>query len=318
MGYKVDNPDRLISEVAGRQHGVITTAQLREAGLSRDAVAKRARAGRLHRLHRGVYAVGHRALSPESHWMAAVLACGPGSALSHRSAAEHWMLLRRQSGLIQISVPCTSGRLQRRGIQLHRRTSLEPGDVIDRDEIPITTPARTIADLRGVIPEHEHRRAIRQAEVFGYRTGIEPAAPTRSELEDLFLGSARRHRLPSPEVNVRVAGHEVDFLWRAPRVVAETDGYRYHRGSAAFEDDHDRDLDLRAAGFSVLRFTYRQVNAEPEKVAAVNHPRTRDRPRKDCDSWGERKAARARRRVRRRARRGGRGRAARRRGTSAG
>lgn len=137
-----------------------------------------------------------------------------------------------------------------------------------RRGIPVTTPAQTIADLRGTIPAAEHRRAIRQAEVKGLRTGLDEAAvPTRSELEDLFLRLCRRFRLPTPEVNVRIAGREVDFLWREQRVIAETDGYRYHRGSAAFENDHDRDLDLRAAGFAVLRFTYRQVTADPKRVA---------------------------------------------------
>jgi very-short-patch-repair endonuclease len=200
--------------------------------------------------------------------MAAILACGDGAVLSHRTAAEHWELLTPRGGFVYISVPTLSGREKRFGIRIHRRASLHHGDVTTRHGIPVATPARTIADLRGTLPDAELRRAIRQAEVRGSRTGLDEAvAPTRSELEDLFLRLCRRHGLPQPEVNVRVAGHEVDFLWRQQRLVAETDGYRYHRGLTAFEDDHDRDLDLRASGFAVLRFTYRQVTADPERVA---------------------------------------------------
>jgi very-short-patch-repair endonuclease len=267
VGYKAANIEQAIAAIAGRQRGVITTGQLRQAGLSRDAVAKRAKAGRLHRVHRGVYAVGHSALSVQERWMAAVLACGDGAVLSHRSAAEHWGLLTLKGGFVHISVPTLSGREKRFGIRIHRRASLHPGDTTERHGISITTPARTVADLRGTVPAAELRRAIRQAEVRGYRTGLDIAARTRSELEDLFLRLCQRHRLPEPEVNVHVAGHEVDFLWRRQRVVAETDGYRFHRGSTAFEDDHERDLDLRASGFAVLRFTYRQVTADPERVA---------------------------------------------------
>jgi very-short-patch-repair endonuclease len=133
----------------------------------------------------------------------------------------------------------------------------------------VTTPAQTIADLQGAVSHAQHRRAVRQAEVFGLATGLAAGEATRSELEDLFLRLCRRHHLPTPEVNVRVGGHEVDFLWRPQRLIVETDGYRFHRGSAAFESDHDRDLTLRAHGFSVIRLTYRQVTAEPTRIAAL-------------------------------------------------
>ena len=133
----------------------------------------------------------------------------------------------------------------------------------------MTTPAQTLADLRGVVPEARWRRAVRQAEVLGLRTGLEKTEPTRSELEDEFLQLCDRHRIPKPEVNVRVGAHEVDFLWRAERLVVETDGYRYHRGWQAFENDHDRDLVLRGLGLSVVHFTFRQVTSEPDRVAAL-------------------------------------------------
>ena len=265
MRSKCANPDVAFAQIAGRQHGIVTRQQLLGAGVGEAGVSRRVRAGRLYRVHQGVYAVGHPALSTPARWMAAVLAC-PGAVLSHRSAAVLWRLLEPRTEEIHVSVATTAGRRKRRGILLHRPARLGAEDVTRRRGIPVTTPTRTIADLRGAVPEGERRRAIRQAEVRGYGTGLE-VAPTRSELEDLFLDLCRRQRFPAPEINVRVAGREVDFLWREHRLVAETDGYRYHRGSTAFEDDHDRDLDLRDAGFAVLRFTYRQVTADPERVA---------------------------------------------------
>lgn len=125
-------------------------------------------------------------------------------------------------------------------------------------------------DRRYAVSESELRRAIRQAEVLGLP--IEPHSivdRTRSELERLFLRLCRRHRLPMPEVNVAIGGMTVDFLWRGPGVVVETDGYRFHRGSAAFEEDRARDLRLRTLGYDVIRLSYRQVVDEPEAVATT-------------------------------------------------
>jgi very-short-patch-repair endonuclease len=202
--------------------------------------------------------------------MAAVLACGDGAVLSHRTAAVLYRLLKPNGAPIDVSVPSTSGRAKRSGIHLHRHISLVPTDVTERLGIPVTTPAKTIVDLRHAVRPAELRRAIRQAEVLGMETGLEPhTVPTRSELEDRFLGLCRRHRLPPPEINVRVGPHEVDFLWREQRLIVETDGYRFHRGSQAFEDDHTRDLELRTLGYAVHRFTYRQVTEMPQRVAVA-------------------------------------------------
>jgi hypothetical protein len=180
----------------------------------------------------GVYAVGHPGLSAQGRWMAAVLACGEGAVLSHRSAAELWKMLDPASGLIQVSVPTTAGRRRRAGIRLHRRRSLDARSMSHKG-IPVTTPAQTIADLTGNVAPAQLRRAIRQAEVLGLRTGVAAGEPTRSELEHRFLRLCHRHRIPMPEVNVRVGKFEVDFLWRQRRLIVETDGYRFHRGSAA-------------------------------------------------------------------------------------
>jgi very-short-patch-repair endonuclease len=142
-----------------------------------------------------------------------------------------------------------------------------------RSGIPVTTVAQTISDLRGIAPAWELRRAIRQADVLGLPTGPVPAWDrTRSDLERAFLGTCRRYRLPLPEVNVRVGRFLVDFLWRDRGLAVETDGYRYHRGRQAFEDDRARDLELRARGFEVIRLSEKQVAEESRSVAEVLRP----------------------------------------------
>lgn len=197
--------------------------------------------------------------------MAAVLACGKGAVLSHGSAAVLWKLLKPLDGPVHVSVPTTSGRKQRRGIHLHRTQALP---ATYRDRIPATTVARTIEDLRRIeFPPRLLRRATRQAELMGLRLDGVESDRTRSDLEAAFLDLWRRHRIPPPEVNAKLGRWEVDFLWRAQRVVVEADTWTYHRGSIAFEDDHARDLDLRAAGYTVLRFTDRQLEGEPTRIA---------------------------------------------------
>jgi very-short-patch-repair endonuclease len=202
--------------------------------------------------------------------MAAVLAIGRGAVLSHLSAAALWGLLRPAGGSVDISIPTRSGRRKRKGIRLHRCTDLTSRDLSRRKGIPVTTPARTIADLKRALPSGQYQRAIRQADVLGLATGLSaPPVPTRSELEDRLLALCRRHGVTEPEVNVRIGALTVDFLWRGQRLVVETDGYRYHRGESAFEHDHDRDLRLRQLGYDVLRLSYRQVTREAQTVAAL-------------------------------------------------
>jgi very-short-patch-repair endonuclease len=265
--------DLLVAEIAGRQHGAISVRQLREAGLGGNAVLERCRAGRLHHLHRGVYAVGHIAPSNERRWMAAVLALGDGAVLSHRSAAALWSLLRADAGRVDISLPGRSGRKRREGIRIHRPESLPRQETTSRHRIPVTSPARTLVDLRSVASDREHRRAIRQADFLGMPIGPENEVDkTRSELERRFLWLCRRHRLPKPTVNQRIGGLTVDFCWVERGLIVETDGYQSHRGRTAFEDDRDRDLKLCALGFEVMRLSYRQVFDEPQEVIAVLKP----------------------------------------------
>jgi very-short-patch-repair endonuclease len=134
----------------------------------------------------------------------------------------------------------------------------------------VTTPARTITDLRRVVSAEQFRRAIRQAEVLGLDIGTDvEAEPARSELEHRFLRLCRRHRLPKPEVNAEVGRFVVDFLWRERRLIVETDGYRYHRGRQAFEDDRARGIQLQMLGYHVLRFTHRQVVDDAAGVAVA-------------------------------------------------
>jgi Protein of unknown function (DUF559) len=251
---------------------VVTVAQLRASGLTESATRRRVAAARLHRLDRGVYAVGHPGLSREGRWKAAVLACGAGAALSHRSAGELWGILEPvDRAAIHVTVPVAGGRNRRRGVLIHRRPSISRGAITMRDGIEVTRPSRTLADLRSSIPAGELRRAIRAAE--RKRLPFDPAAlaPDRaaSELELRFLELCVRARIPEPLVDVPIAGYRVDFLWPDERLIVETDGYRYHRGSVAFEDDHARDNRLMALDYDVLRFTYRRVVDEPEAVVAL-------------------------------------------------
>jgi very-short-patch-repair endonuclease len=271
--------DWRIARIARVQHGTVTTSQLLGAGLTKSAISKRAQHGRLHRIHRGVYAVGHRGLSEEGRWMAAVLACGPGAVLSHGAAAVHWGLLRPLDGPIDVTVPTQNGRRRRRGIRLHRCESLKApwstsglpkrlaSLVTVRDRIPVTTVTRTIADLPSTVAPHLVRRAIRQAEFLRLPLDLETDR-TRSDLEREFLRLCQRFRLPLPEVNVLIDGMTVDFLWRDRMLVVETDSYATHGGTIAFEDDRERDLRLRRLGYSVHHFSEHQLELEPAAVAA--------------------------------------------------
>ena len=230
----------MVGRIAANQHGVVTFAQLARAGLSPASIDRRVKAGRLHRLFRGVYAVGHRKLSREGRWMAAVLACGEGAALSHSSAAHLWSLSPTSPPSAHVTVPGDAGRASRRGIVLHRSTTLTPSDVTRRHNIPVTTEARTKRDM-------------------GWST-----ERTRSDLERKFLALLRSHELPLPEVNARLGPFEVDFLWRNEGLIVELDGFEFHSSRASFEGDRRRDRELQLRGFAVMRFTHRDFDQAPE------------------------------------------------------
>jgi very-short-patch-repair endonuclease len=277
-------PPTAIAALAEAQHGVVARAQLVERGLTDAQIARWIRARRLHRLHRGVYAVGHRVLTLEGRWMAAVLAAGPGAALSHASAAAAWDL-RRPGGVIDVSVPTRAGRERRRGVRIHRRDALTPDEVTVHRGIPVTTPARTIVDLsrslkgrrleqlvdladeRGLI-DFDHLRAANSASLQAVLQSYS-AAPTRSELEERFLRLRDTHGIPRPQTNVLIEGIEVDFVWRDRRLIVEVDGYAYHRSPTAFEADRERDVTLATKGWRVLRFTWTQVTRRVAWVATA-------------------------------------------------
>jgi hypothetical protein len=211
--------------------------------------------------------------------MAAVLACGSGAVLSHGAAAVHWGLLRPLKGPIDVSIPTQNGRRRRPGIRVHRCPTLDqarfrtsglqkrlPTLITRRDHIPVTTVPRTLEDLeRSTLRPSLVRRAIRQAEFLNLPVGFGTDG-TRSDLESDFLDLWREQGRPLPEVNAEIDGMTVDFLWREERLVVETDSYATHGGTIAFEDDRDRDLRLRRLGYSVHRFSERQLEVEPAPV----------------------------------------------------
>lgn len=284
--------DWVIAEIAGRQYGVVSRAQLVAAGIGPGAIETRIRRFGLLPLHRGVYAVGHTALVPLAREMAAVLACGPGAVVSHSSAAGAiWCLLDPLAGPVDITIPRSNRR--RPGIRVHRSRLLEPQDRRVICGVPVTSPERTLIDLAETADGRELERAYDEAltqrltspssmaaavgrlrgrrglariEALVARDG-EPAF-TRSQAEERMLELARNARLPAARTNRRIGRHTVDFEWQAERLVVEVDGYRFHSTRSAFERDRRRDAELMAAGYRVIRVTWRQLESEPLAVVA--------------------------------------------------
>ena len=286
--------DAAIVRLAMRQHGVVARSQLIELGASRSAIRHRLETARLHRVHRSVYVVGIPKLARHGRYMAAVLACGHGAVLSHGSAAALWGLLEEGSGTTEVTIPRVGAR-DIEGIRVRRSRRLGAEDVDSCARIPVTTPARTIVDVAGVVSARRLRRAVEQAlvlKVFDLRAvnrtldranGVRGTATlrrlvanlaweppfTRSELERVFLELVRTADLPVPVVNGIVLTYEVDFHWPAARLVVETDSRAFHAHALAFHDDRQRDLELELAGWHVLRVTWRQVLDEPERVVSL-------------------------------------------------
>lgn len=286
--------ERALAELAGRQHGVLAYAQLRAAGVSRQAIYRRVETGRLHRLHRGVYAVGHLAQSADSRRVAAVFACGPHALLSHVDAAALWALRRSDAGKIHVTV-CASGRRSPAGVVLHCACALHPEDRAEIDGIPVTSLARTLFDLTELLPVGQSERAFEQAERLGIfdlralerlrersrgRHGLKPVTAilvrqsgpppdTWSELERRFFELCRKAGLPLPALNAVVEGYVVDAHWPSARLIVELDGYSFHAPDSSYERDRVRDVELHLAGYTVLRFTYRRIAKEPQRVVGI-------------------------------------------------
>ena len=280
------SPDGIIAALAGRQHGVVSRAQLLGAGVSAKAIDGRLARGQLHPLHRGVFQVGpiEAVRAPE---MAAYLACGAGSVVSHRSAAVLWDLLPANE-----TRHLVRARERRRpGIVVRRAGRLRDDEVTKIDGIPITTAARTIVDLAAAVTARELEQALAQSFVrrLATRAQLERlltratgrrgsarlrtllqghAALTRSEADERLLALIRRAQLPEPATNARIAGFEVDFLWRDSRLVVEVDGFAYHADTTAFEKDRERDFALTSKGLRIVRVTWKQLALQPEVVLA--------------------------------------------------
>lgn len=288
--------------LALRQHGVLTSDQLRESGLSTSAIVHRVEAGRLHRIHQTVYAlVPRELLSRDGLFIGAVLACGPGAALSYRTAAALHELRRSDQAKIDVTIPGRSPR-KHAGIDVHRSTTLRPQDITLVNGIPCTTIARTLLDLAQVVNDRSLERACDQAEVLEVfdlraledqleRNRGRPAArrlkrvlhehyigstPTWSELEERVLALCRTAGIAIPEVNVWITPDDgdpssirADFVWRDQRVVLESDGRTTHDTRQGFEHDRRRDQRLIVAGWKVIRTTWRQITQRPEELARV-------------------------------------------------
>jgi very-short-patch-repair endonuclease len=269
-------------------------------GLSRGAIDHAIARGRLRRIHRGVYAVGHVALPAFAAEMAAVLAVGHGAVLSHQSAAVLWKLIPHTSNEpqgshepeIHVTVVGRDAGRRRAGIRVHRAAMLAAQDMTVLHGIPITTPARTLYDTAACLSAREYERAFDEAltrrlvsrravvallERSPRDRGIDrleqlagaqhrASTLTRSDTEERLLTLIRRGGLAVPEINAQIGQFIVDFLWRRPRLIVEVDGYAFHSSHRAFENDHKRDLELGAAGFQVMRFTWKQIVDEPELV----------------------------------------------------
>ncbi len=290
-------PDALIAELAGRQYGVVARVQLvRKIGLGPSAIDRRLRLERLHRLHLGVYAVGHRVVSREGRWMAAVLACGDGAVLSHRSAAALWGIRSRPARGIEVTTQTKS----RSPGGIHRHFSVLPTDeVTARRGIPVTTVPRMLFDLAAVSSLDVVEHSMRESERLQLSDGLSledllaryprrrgagtireclrrrrelPIGVTREELEARFLAFLSSAGLPRPRLNawlmLGARRFQVDCLWVDQRVIVELDGYATHGTRMAFEDDRDRDRRLAAAGYRGTRITWRHLHEIPGEIAA--------------------------------------------------
>jgi putative AbiEi antitoxin of type IV toxin-antitoxin system len=288
MRPKSGSADQAVARIAARQHGVVTLEQLLSVGLSREAVKRRVKKGLLHRVHRGVYRVGHRAPSVEARYMAAVLACGERAVLSGLAAAFLYGLVK--AGPPAPEVTSVADRCVK-GVVTHRVRRLDPRDLTRCRGIPTTTPARTLVDLAGRLPLDALARASHEAEV---RHRITPAmvdaaltrkpnAPgaaklteiftgevhvTLSHLERAFLALLRSAGLLLPRTNRRADRRYVDCRWPAHQLTVELDSYRYHHSRHAWEQDRRREREARARGDEFRRYTYGDVTLDAALVVA--------------------------------------------------
>jgi len=288
---------RRVAQLAARQHGNVTHAQLRSLGLSPGAIEDRHDQGWLIRRHTGVFAVGHVPRTRESRWLAAVLALGDGAVLGHVAAGALWRMLAG-AAVTEVIVPTTAGHPKRDGIVVHRQR-LPASHVTVHRGIPVTTPIRTLLDLASVLSLGALAKAFEQAQVVLHLppaplaaevlarprqrgnaklrrilAGAVDPADVRSVLELRFLRMCASYRIPRPQVNVRIGAWTPDFLWPDHGLVVETDGYDFHRTAAARRRDAMKDEFLRGIGLDVIRLTWADVTERPAQTAARVHGAT--------------------------------------------
>lgn len=287
--------DTEIARLAERQYGVVARGQLLALGLGEDSLQHRLECGRLHLLHQGTYAVGHRDVPRSGRWMAAVLATGPHAVLSHWSAAALWMIRPNSRSIVDVTTPHKSRSWD--GIKRHHK-ALPSDEVTVKDGIPVTSVPRTIFDLAAtedvdtvaaMLRESEHRnlwdrlslphlverypgrRGVKKVRLALQRVTEEPTGRKRSKLEERFAPFIRRHHLPMPRFNdwilLGAKRYQVDCHWPGTGQIVELDGWEGHHTRSAFQDDRERDRRLRVAGYSVTRLTWNQLRDEPEAIA---------------------------------------------------
>jgi hypothetical protein len=278
--------DAAIGAIAFRQQANIHVVQLLALGLSRGAIAHRVRSGRLYRVHDGVYSVGKRPATALARASAAVLACGPGAALSHSSAMTLWGFYERWDAPFEVVVP---GDRRPRGIRVHRSRTLAPRDIKTHLGIRVTSAARTVFDmaprlkqktLSNVVNDGLHTWLKQEAlaELIARFPNSKAAillrpfvehigGPTRSELERRFLAFCARYGLPKPITNIVIAGHLVDAYFPDHGVIVELDGWDFHNSRQAFESDRDRDADTLLAGLVTVRITDERMTKAPRREA---------------------------------------------------
>jgi very-short-patch-repair endonuclease len=287
--------DEALADLARRQHGIVSRAQLLGFGMSARAIEGRLQRRILHRIHSGVYKVGYRRINRKGRWMAAVLASGPGACLSHRSAARLWGLM--PPGDEWVEVTCGRGHRARRHGIVGREAPMLDDERAVVDEIPVTSPFRTVFDLAAVLDMRGLERAWHEAEVRGLRDRVslpmlmerypgrrgsrnlrvlledpEPVGFTRNDFEEAFVALVDAHGLRRPRMNADLAMRgrffQIDALWEEERVAVELDSRSVHGTNKNFESDKQRDRILLAEGWRTMRVTWRQLQGEPDEVAA--------------------------------------------------
>jgi Transcriptional regulator, AbiEi antitoxin/Protein of unknown function (DUF559) len=279
--------DRAIAAVAAKQHGNITRRQLLDVGLDDNAIARRVQMGRLYRVFRGVYSVGRPAITAQERAAAAVLACGPGAALSHGSAMTLWGYWRQWDKPFEVTVV---GDRRTKGIRVHRSTTLRRRDITTQLGVRVTTPARTLIDMAPRLRDRALKRNVNNAlnslwlteDQLADTLARHPAAPgakriakliglagtpTRSGWEDDFPAFCAKHGLPAPVMGAPVCGYIVDALFPVERVIVELDSWDYHKGKIAFETDRERDAETLAHGFVTVRMTGERLDERPRQEA---------------------------------------------------